>query len=346
MVKKLLLAAFAAVSSCTASGPAYAAPSFPDRGRAGVVDAAAVLPEPAERALNDRVVAWDRKTGHQLVVATVPSLQGVDVKDYGYQLGRTWGLGDAKRNDGVILLLAPNERKVRIEVGYGLEPVLTDALTSVIVRQTIVPKLKAGDTAGALADGADAIMAAASARTPLPETGERNTTAAVFWWGLLLLSAGGVIGLVLLLRRRRKARREAEAALAAATLARERRRARSAARTGEATTTSLRDPQDNRSWWLADHPAEQVERTHLGDRLGGTIPRYVAPAPASAPSATPVYVAPIYEAPRRRDDDIPSSSYSPSDWGSSSSPSDSSTSSSGFDSGGGSFGGGGSDSSY
>jgi uncharacterized protein len=92
------------------------------------------------------------------VVATVPDLQGYDIADYGYQLGRHWGLGDKQRNDGVILLVAPNERKVRIEVGYGLEPVLTDGFSALIVQNTILPKFRDGDMPGGIVAGADAII--------------------------------------------------------------------------------------------------------------------------------------------------------------------------------------------
>jgi uncharacterized protein len=145
------------------TAPAWAgAPSFPDRARRAVVDAAAVIPDQAEVALDARIVAWNRATGHQLVVATVPSLQGLDVQDYGNRLLRHWRLGRTDIDDGVILLLAPSERQVRIEVGYGLESVLTDALTGVIVRDQIRPRLQAGDVAGALSAGAEQIMLAAA----------------------------------------------------------------------------------------------------------------------------------------------------------------------------------------
>src|SRR3546814_3817815 len=78
----------------------------------------------------------------QLVVATIPDLQGHAIEDYGYQLGRAWGIGRKDVNDGVLLIVAPHEKKVRIEVVYGLEPVLTGALSSVIIQQAILPDRK------------------------------------------------------------------------------------------------------------------------------------------------------------------------------------------------------------
>ena len=75
----------------------------------------------------------------------MPSLQGYDIEDYGYRLGRHWGIGTAALNNGVLLIVAPNERKVRIEVGRGLEPILTDALTRIIIETSILPRFRSGD---------------------------------------------------------------------------------------------------------------------------------------------------------------------------------------------------------
>ena len=118
-----------------------------------VVDEANIIPADVEARLTDKLAALEQQSQRQLVVVTLPSLQGYEISDYGYQLGRTWGLGDKVRNDGAILIVAPNERKLRIEVGYGLEPVLTDGLSSLIINQQIVPKFKAGEFGGGVAAG-------------------------------------------------------------------------------------------------------------------------------------------------------------------------------------------------
>ncbi len=123
-----------------------------------VVDAANVLPAPVRADLDAKLAALETQTGHQLVVATLPDLQGTDIADYGYQLGRAWGIGQKGKNDGAILIVAPAERKLRIEVGYGLEPVLTDALSSIIINEAIVPKFKAGDLPGGIVDGVNALV--------------------------------------------------------------------------------------------------------------------------------------------------------------------------------------------
>src|SRR5262245_41484287 len=98
------------------------------------------------------------KSSIQLVVATVKSLQGSDVETFANQLFRFWKLGEAKKNNGVLLLVAPSERKVRIEVGYGLEGTLTDALSQVIIAGSIVPRFKANDYSGGIARGVDGII--------------------------------------------------------------------------------------------------------------------------------------------------------------------------------------------
>ena len=140
-----------------ASAPAHAAdPAFPPlTGR--VVDAAHVLTPDVISELTQRSAQIEGQSGRQLVVVTVPSLGGLEIDDYGYRLGRAWGIGEKGKNDGLILLVAPNERKVRIEVGYGLEGDVTDALTSVVINQKILPRFKAGDIPGGVQAGGDAL---------------------------------------------------------------------------------------------------------------------------------------------------------------------------------------------
>jgi uncharacterized protein len=146
----LLLVAFFAA-------PAFAAPEFPKlSGR--VVDAANILPPATEVSIGTKLAQLEASTTRQLVVATVPDLGGMDIADYGYQLGRAWGIGQAEENNGTILLVAPNERRVRIEVGYGLEPVLTDALSSLIIQRQILPAFREGDMPRGVEAGVDAIV--------------------------------------------------------------------------------------------------------------------------------------------------------------------------------------------
>jgi uncharacterized protein len=140
------------------AAPLAAQPQFPAlTGR--VVDNADILTPEAEAALTAKLAALETQSQRQLVVATIADLEGYEVADYGYQLGRAWGLGDETRNDGAVLIVAPNDRKVRIEVGYGLEGYLTDALSSLIIQNQILPAFRNGDFPGGINAGADAIIA-------------------------------------------------------------------------------------------------------------------------------------------------------------------------------------------
>ena len=134
-----------------------AAQTFPQlTGR--VVDQANLLSPQQELDLAGKLEALDKQTGRQFVIATVNSLEGRTIEDYGYRLGRHWKIGDEKRDDGVLLLVAPNEKKVRIETGYGARVFLTDAVSSVIIRESILPRFKAGDMGGGIVAGADQII--------------------------------------------------------------------------------------------------------------------------------------------------------------------------------------------
>ena len=191
--------------------PALAAPTFPKlSGR--VVDEANLLSPASEAALTQKLEALETATGRQLVVATLPSLQGLEIEEYGYQLGRAWKLGGEKTDDGAVLIVAPNERKVRIEVGYGLEPVLTDALSSVIIQSAILPKFKAGDMEGGVVAGTDALIQQLSlpdeaAKAQVAQAAEKPRAEGPPKWILVLLVFGFVFMLISMMRAGRGGRR-------------------------------------------------------------------------------------------------------------------------------------------
>jgi uncharacterized protein len=168
-----LLLAFAA--------PILAAePKFPAlTGR--VVDDAHIFSASTQSELTSMLARHEQATGQQVVVVTLPSLQGYSIEEFGYQLGRDWGIGQKDKNTGVLLIVAPKEHKVRIEVGYGLEGQLTDAQSRVIIERDITPQFKRGDfNAGVLAGtttilkvlGGDASAASASG---VPATSTENS---------------------------------------------------------------------------------------------------------------------------------------------------------------------------
>ena len=144
--------------------PARAAADLPAADRPGGRRRARAVGARPQADLTAKLADLETKTGRQLVVVTLPDLQGYDIEDYGYQLGRAWGIGQKGQNNGVMFIVAPSEHKVRIEVGYGLEPVLTDALSSVILQEQVLPKFRTGDIEGGVVAGTNAIITQLSAR--------------------------------------------------------------------------------------------------------------------------------------------------------------------------------------
>ena len=123
-----------------------------------VVDQANIVQPETRAVLEQKLADLEEKSGIQLVVATVTSLEGQDIEPYANELFRKWQLGEKKKNNGVLLLIAPNERRVRIEVGYGLEGTLTDALSKVIITNAMTPRFKAGNFSEGISRGVDDII--------------------------------------------------------------------------------------------------------------------------------------------------------------------------------------------
>ena len=154
MLRKLRIALLALLAALVLAAPA-SAQTFPAlTGR--VVDDAGML-SPGTRASTRELAELEEKTAHQLVIVTVKSLEGRSIEDYGVRLGRAWQIGQKGKNDGVLLIVAPNERKVRIEVGYGLEGELTDAVAKLIIEERILPNFRKGDMVAGVVSGSDSI---------------------------------------------------------------------------------------------------------------------------------------------------------------------------------------------
>jgi uncharacterized protein len=156
------LQALALLLVLAAPAPAVAqtaTPEFPPlSGR--VVDRAGLLSERDEAELSAALAGFEQASGNQLVVATLETLQGLTIEDYGYQLGRAWGIGQAGQDNGALLIVAPEEREVRIEVGYGLEGELTDALSRTIIENQMLPRFRQGDFAAGIKAGVAAMIEA------------------------------------------------------------------------------------------------------------------------------------------------------------------------------------------
>lgn len=149
MIKKALALVF--ICCMLMTGKAFAFPVLDG----AVVDNAGVLSLPVKQEL---ITLLENQKENQLVVVTLPSLEGKTIEDYGYQLGRHWGIGYKGADNGVLLILAPKENQLRIEVGYGLEGVLTDAVASKIIHQDMVPLLKQKNYDKAVTTGVQKIL--------------------------------------------------------------------------------------------------------------------------------------------------------------------------------------------
>jgi uncharacterized protein len=190
----------AAIALIAAFGMAALAGNFPAlTGR--VVDQANIIPAPARADLETKLSDLESKSGIQLVVATVASLDGQEIEPYANELFRTWKLGEKTKNNGVLLLVAPNEKRVRIEVGYGLEGTLTDALSKVIITNAITPRFKTGDFAGGIARGVDDIITVLTTdssdwqKRPSLRVDSEPASAHINW--LVILAIVGMIGLMI-----------------------------------------------------------------------------------------------------------------------------------------------------
>ena len=181
---------------CLGAASASALDFPPLSGR--VVDQAGILNADIRGDLADKSKDLEEKSGIQLVVATVTSLQGSDIETYANELFRTWKLGQAQKNNGVLLLVAPNEHKVRIEVGYGLEGTLTDAVASVIISSAVVPRFKSGDFSGGIERGVGGILDVLGGDTSewQPQPAVRHDDPSVLWALIPIILSFGFVFVV------------------------------------------------------------------------------------------------------------------------------------------------------
>lgn len=180
----ILLLALAVIAKADATFP-------PLTGR--VIDSAGLLSPTVVASLTSTLAVHEQQHSNQVVVATVPNLQGYSIEEYGYQLARAWGIGQKEHNNGVVLLVAKEERKVRIEVGYGLEGALTDALASNIIQTEILPNFRQGDFEAGILSGTDAILQAVQGEYQPKKTkanDDKNTAGLIFFIILVFVMFG------------------------------------------------------------------------------------------------------------------------------------------------------------
>lgn len=135
------------------------------------------LLSPAEKsALEAKLAAYEQKTGQQFALLTVPTLDGQPLEDFGIKVAEAWKLGDKKRDDGLILIVVPNDRKMRIEVGYGLEGSIPDVVAARVIREVIAPAFRAGAYAQGIGGAFDTLMQTASGEAPPEAAAEPRPT--------------------------------------------------------------------------------------------------------------------------------------------------------------------------
>lgn len=183
-LRSLALTAVIVCVSVTTS--VFAEPSFPKlTGR--VVDQADMISSGSEASLNALSEAHENATGNQVVVVTVPDLQGYAIEEFGYLLGRHWGIGQSKKNNGVLLIASQAERKIRIEVGYGLEGELTDAVSSNIINGLITPSFKSAQFDEGFRLGTLSIIEALGGEYKMRTTSSKGKGAPNNWFFLIFM---------------------------------------------------------------------------------------------------------------------------------------------------------------
>jgi uncharacterized protein len=152
-----LLVSFLAL--CLLALPSFAAFEVPKL-KTRILDQANLIDAASEQQINQLLAGHEKASSNQIIVVTLKDLQGFSIEQAGVEMGRAWGVGQKEQDNGIVLILAQAERKVRIEVGYGLEGVMTDAVSATIVQDYILPRFKTGDFSGGLLVGSQAIVAA------------------------------------------------------------------------------------------------------------------------------------------------------------------------------------------
>jgi uncharacterized membrane protein YgcG len=306
--------------------------TFPPLNNSPVVDSANILSDSDEAALKSKLMNFYKTTKHQLVVVTIPSLDGNDINQYSNDLYREYKLGDKERDDGLLMVFAMKEHKMRIEVGYGLEWIATDGDTGRIIRETMVPKFKSGNYYAGIDSGVDRLikLVEPAVVTP-PQTFKSapNPKQRQAWtWIISICAVGGIGAGIGLSRRSRRRRKEKEARLLKE---QQERRDRLARERREESESNRLSGQHAAMKDVVSTPKRSVPSpsTRSAPKPSRSIPKQTRSSPSYSPPP------PVYDGYSRRSSWSDDSSSS-SSWGSSSSSSDS------FSGGGGDSGGGGS----
>ena len=181
------------------SSPSFAAFEVPKL-KTRILDQANLIDAASEQKINQLLAGHEKASSNQIIVVTLKHLQGYSIEQAGVEMGRAWGVGQKEQDNGIVLILAQAERKVRIEVGYGLEGVMTDAVSATIIQEYILPRFKTGDFSGGLLVGTQAIVAALGGEVIAPVAKSRKSgdgsglPSIIFMFIFMAFAAMGRIG--------------------------------------------------------------------------------------------------------------------------------------------------------
>ena len=144
-------------------------PKKPSLAEGLVLDQTRTLTSEQLVSLREKLLAYDKSTSNQIAIVIIPALNGNSIEDVALKIGRDWGVGQANNDNGIVILIAKDDRKMRIEVGYGLEGAVTDYVTSSIIQNTLRPNFKENNYYRGLTEAVDEIIKAAEGRYTAPE---------------------------------------------------------------------------------------------------------------------------------------------------------------------------------
>ncbi|HEY5969761.1 MAG TPA: TPM domain-containing protein [Chitinophagaceae bacterium] len=144
-------------------------PKKPSLAEGLVLDQTKTLTSEQLHTLREKLLAYDRSTSNQIAIVIIPALKGNSIEDVALEIGRGWGVGQANNDNGVVILIAKDDRKMRIEVGTGLEGAVTDYVTSSIIQNTLRPNFREDNYYRGLTEAVDEIIKAAEGRYTAPE---------------------------------------------------------------------------------------------------------------------------------------------------------------------------------
>jgi uncharacterized protein len=192
-MKRAFLVLLLAIATMVGAAPARAAPFTPPPLHGHVIDGTNTLTDDQRAKIDERLESFRLRTGYAIVAFIVPSLEGNTIEDVAYETFNTWKIGEEGKDNGILLVLAPNERKSRIETGKGVGGELTDLESAEILRGYVTPQMRAGDLYKAVDDGTSALEKALSDELPITNVGPNEAPTPVPTMGHWLFIAAIVL---------------------------------------------------------------------------------------------------------------------------------------------------------